>query len=308
MYALLEQLAGTPALGMAIGQVNQNPPLTPPGQLIGAVDPWWGAGEFVYAYAAAAIPAFQLCNIRPSFQTNQYRFDASPTPNVANLGGDVAVAMEALAAGQYGWFCVAGVVPVSSTAAVAAAAAIGLAAAGQLGANSAGKQLLNASCLGSSATTVVKANCIAAPGTTLLQVPNSDGWFPGVYLSGTGIAAGTTVLSVDGSGRYVTLSTATTASVAGSVTATYNNAVIFYNLVKLNRSFLQGAITCSTLGRFGKAPKRTRPWGLFSFRRVLWRMQDGTSQATPPVCHLREEDRGGSGRVRHRPAAEVQGH
>ena len=76
-----------------------------------------------------------------------------------------------------------------------------------------------------------------------LQVPNSDGWFVGAYLSGTGIAAATTVSSIDPSGRFVTLSVVTTAAVSGSVTATYNNATIFYNVAHLNRPFAQGAIT-----------------------------------------------------------------
>lgn len=245
MYAILEQIVGAPALSMAIGQVNQNPPLTPPGQIVNAADPYWGAGEFVYGYAAGTIRAFGLCVLTPSLQAGpaQYRFDATEAPNTANTGRPVAVAMQPMAAGQLGWFCIGGIVPVNSSAAVASAAAIGVAAAGQLGTNAAGKQLLNADCLGGSATTVVKANCTAPLGSTLLQVPNSDGWFPGVFLSGTGIAAATTVVSVDGSGRFVTLSAATTAVVAGSVTATYNNAAIFFNLVRLGRSFLQGAIT-----------------------------------------------------------------
>lgn len=251
MYASIDPVVGTPALGMNQGINNQNPPLTPPGQFITAVDPWWGAGEFVYAYAAGTIRAFGLCVLTPSFQTvaaantvaNQYRYDATEVANTANQGRPLAVAMEALVAGQLGWFCLTGLVPVNSTSAVAAAAAIGIVAAGQAGALAAGKQILNADCLGLSATTVVKANCTAGIGSTQLQVPSSDGWFPGVFLSGTGIAALTTVVSIDSSGRFVTLSVATTAAVAGSVTATYNNATIFYNILRLNRAFAQGAIT-----------------------------------------------------------------
>ena len=57
------------------------------------------------------------------------------------------------------------------------------------------------------------------------------------------IAAGTTVSSIDPSGRFVTLSAVTTAAVAGTVTATYNNATVFYNVAHINRPFAQGAIT-----------------------------------------------------------------
>ena len=242
MYALLDQLAGSPALS-AIGQANQNPAFTPPGILVTAVDPWWGAGEFVYAYASGTIREFGLCTLTPTFQTNQWRYDAAETAATANTGRSIAVAMQAMTAGQLGWFCITGIVPLNSNAAVASGVAIGVAAAGQGGANVAGRQILSIDCLGDSSTTVIKTNCTAASSSTLLQVPNSDGWFAGIYLSGTGIAAGTKVTSVDGSGRFVTLSAATTAAVAGSVTGTPNNGTIFYNKVRLNRPFVQGAIT-----------------------------------------------------------------
>ena len=52
------------------------------------------------------------------------------------------------------------------------------------------------------------------------------------------------VVSIDPSGRFVTVDVAnTTAGIAGTVTATYNNATIHYNVASLNRSFAQGAIT-----------------------------------------------------------------
>jgi hypothetical protein len=116
-------------------------------------------------------------------------------------------------------------------------------AAGQLGANSAGKQIVNARVVAPATTTVVKANSVANSGSNRLQVTNSDGWFIGAYLSGTGIAAGTTITDISPDGTQVTLSAATTAAVNGSVTATYNNATIFYNVLHINRPFAQGAIT-----------------------------------------------------------------
>jgi hypothetical protein len=90
---------------------------------------------------------------------------------------------------------------------------------------------------------VAKANCAAANASRRLVTPNADGWFIGAYLSGTGIAAGTTVVSIDPDNRTVTLSADTTAQVTGTVTATYNNATVYYNIVHINRPFAQGAIT-----------------------------------------------------------------
>lgn len=216
-----------------------------PGMLITAVDPWWGAGEFIYVRAAGSIRQFGLCVLTPVFDSalNAYRYDMTEAPNTANLGRAVVVAMAPMVSGNYGWACCAGIVPVNSNASVAADSTFGIGAAGQGSTNSAGRQVLNARIIAAASTTVAKAGCQAASGSLKLTVPNSDGWFVGVYLSGTGIAAGTTVSSISPDGRTVTLSAATTAVVAGTVTATYNNATVFYNVAHLNRPFLQGAIT-----------------------------------------------------------------
>lgn len=244
MYAILDSLAGSPQI-QNIGLVADATPRLPQGELVTGSDAWWGTGEFVYGRANGSIRAFGVCVCTPVFDAtlSAWRYDFTEVPNTANLGRELSVSMNTLTAGQYGFFCVSGVTPVNCQASVAADTTFGIAAAGQGGANSAGKQILNARVVAAGATTVVKTNCTSIGLSTLLQVPNSDGWFVGAFLSGTGIAALTVVTSVDPSGRFVTISVATTASVAGSVTATYNNATIFYNVAHLNRPFAQGAIT-----------------------------------------------------------------
>lgn len=214
-----------------------------PGFIIQAVDNYWGAGEFVYVRATATIRMGATVSLLPVVASGAYRFDATEVANTANLGRMVGIAMTPMTVGQFGWICVFGVVPALSNASVAADSAIGIVAAGQLGANSAGKQILNARVAAAATTTVAKANSVANSGSTLLRVTNSDGWFIGAYLSGTGIAALTVVTDIDPLGTQVTLSVATTAAVNGTVTATYNNATIFYNVVHVNRPFAQGAIT-----------------------------------------------------------------
>jgi hypothetical protein len=244
MYAQTDSVIGLPPLGFG-GLVADATPRVQPGNFITMVDNYWGAGEFIYLRANGTIRMLGICTILQVFDSTLgcWRWDATEVPNTAGLGRELAVAMNAMTAGQYGWFCISGLVPVNCQAAVAADTTFGIAAAGQGGANSAGKQILNARVVGASSATVVKANCAAASGSLVLQVPNSDGWFEGVFLSGTGIQAATTVVSIDPTGRFVTLSLATSAAVAGSVTATYNNATIFYNVAQLNRPFAQGAIT-----------------------------------------------------------------
>lgn len=243
MFAPVNAVVGIPPAQLS-GITADTTPKVAPGMTLPMTDPWWGTGEFIYARANGSIRAFGLCVLTPVFDTslNSWRFDAAEVPNTANLGRSLCVSQMALSAGQYSWFMIQGVTPVNCSANVAADTTFGIAAAGQGGANSAGKQILNARVAAPATTTVVKQG-LADSGKSVLQVNNSDGWFVGAYLSGTGIAAGTTVTAIDPSGRFVTLSAVTTAQVNGAVTATYNNATIHYNVAFLNRPFAQGAIT-----------------------------------------------------------------
>lgn len=244
MFAVLDSLVGAPQIQF-LGLTADATPRAAPGTFVTAIDQYWGTGEFIYARANGSIRAFGLCVLTPVFDSalGSWRFDMTEVPNTANLGRMLAVSALALTAGQYSWFQIGGITPVNCSASVAADTTFGIAAAGQGGANSAGKQILNARVIAPATTAVVKANAAANSGSLVLQVSNSDGWFVGAYLSGTGIAAGTTIASIDPTGRFVTLSAATTAAVAGAVTATYNNAAVFYNVAHLNRPFAQGAIT-----------------------------------------------------------------
>lgn len=222
------------------------------GLMVDGTNSWWGGCRVIYAKAGGSIRQYGLCVLTPAFNSSQgtesnpyipgWETVATEVPNTANLGRSLAVAMAAMSSGQFGWFMLSGVTPVNCTASVAADTTFGIAAAGQGGANSAGKQVLGGRVVAAATTTVVKSG-VAPANSTVLTVSNSDGWFPGVFLSGTGIATGTTVSSVSSDGRSVVLSAATTAAVNGSVTATYNNATIFYNVAHINHPIAQGAIT-----------------------------------------------------------------
>lgn len=223
---------------------SPSPLLQANGTILKAIDPWWGAGEFMYVRANGAIRAFGVVVVTPTFDSteNRYRYEATEVPNTANLGRSLGVSLRALTAGQYGWVCVGGVFPVNCNASVAADTTFGIAAAGQGGANSAGKQILNARVVAAGSTTVAKS-CRVTANSPIVNVPNADGWFVGMPISGTGIPASTTVAGVDVSGLAITLSANATASGQVTVTGTYNNGTIFYNVAHLNRPFAQGAIT-----------------------------------------------------------------
>lgn len=245
MYAAQSPLIGSPLINRigldSAGTVRSQPH----GQIVLAADPWFGAGEFMYARANGTIRAFGICQLNPTFDSTDmcWRFEATEAASTAILGRTVCVAQSGMASGDYGWFCVGGVTPVNCNAAVAADATFSIAATGQGGAAATGKQIVNARIIGASTITVAKANCTQVGLSTILTVPNSDGWFEGVYLSGTGVAAGAMVSSISPDGRTVVMSAASTAVIAGTVTATYNNATIYYNIAHINRPFQQGAIT-----------------------------------------------------------------
>jgi hypothetical protein len=238
------QMAGAPQIQLNGFSLDSSPKVRT-GRIFEAADNWWGGGEFIYAKYGGTIRQFGVCIITPTWDStlNIWDFVATEAPNTANLGKGLAIAQFAGSSGSYGWFQLSGVTPVNSSAAVAADTAFGIAAAGQAGAIANGKQILNARVIAASTTTVVKTGAFGNNGDSFFTVPNTDGWFPGIYLSGTGIGTNAVVNSVDPSSRVVTVSVANSAAVTGSITGTYNNGTVYYNIAQLNRPFAQGQIT-----------------------------------------------------------------
>lgn len=214
-----------------------------PGLVSLFVDPYWGGAEMLFVQANGTIRQFGLVTILPAVVNGKYQFQAVEVTNTTIMGRPVYVAMTSMTTGQFGWVAQVGIVPVNCNASVAADTTFSIAAAGQGGALAAGKQIVNARVAIAATQTVAKAGCQANSGSLKLSIPSADGWFIGAYLSGTGIAATTTVVDIDPSGTQVTLSLVTTAQVNGTVTATYNNATVFYNVAHINQPFAQGAIT-----------------------------------------------------------------
>lgn len=217
-----------------------------------ASDPVWGGGEFIFAKANGTIVLRGLCQLLPVWNSTNRNFDwnATAVPNTTIMGRPVGVCMaesgdavNALTTGQWGWFMVMGLTPINGTATVAADTAFGITAAGQIGALAAGKQIVNARVVTPATQTVVTASVSGLSGANTIQLANVDGWFVGAYASGTGVGAAAIVKAIDRMSNVITLSVVNSAAVSGNVTATYNNATIFYNVALLNRPFAQGAIT-----------------------------------------------------------------
>ena len=133
MYSLLNQIAGHQPFNdwFAPDTVARHPL----GTTLTAVDPYWGAGSFMYLKSNAAV-------LKGSIVIWDETYQATLAPSTANLGFPFAVATNAAPAGSFFWAQVAGLAVYKTNATVAADAALGIAAAGIAGANAAGKQML----------------------------------------------------------------------------------------------------------------------------------------------------------------------
>ena len=242
--ASMFSVAGYQAIG------NWNTPDTvqrhPLGTITNVVDPYWGGQELMYvqfafttgtALRTGAVMAYDVAS----------SFTATLVANTQNLGKSVGFNLNSIpsanASGTYYlWIVISGSYVAYSSASVAADTAIGIVAAGQAGTLATGKQLVNCRSTRPSSTTVAKANTVTQNGSPILKVFNTDGWFVGGSVSGTGITT-SLITAIDPDNRTVTL--ASNASATGSVTATqtFNDGTAHFNTVTFNRPFAQGAIT-----------------------------------------------------------------
>ncbi|MBI3716105.1 MAG: hypothetical protein HY255_08945 [Betaproteobacteria bacterium] len=246
----VQALTNSSALGVEVATaVSGYVPLIPVGTIATFNDPFFGGLECIRLSIAggSTVQVGSLSTIAPGFAY-------TALPNTANQGVSVAAATVNVPNNasftQYAWFAIAGRYPVFATASVAAGTAFGITAAGQVGAISAGKQILNAAIVNAATTTVVKGNTVTQSGSPLLKVSNADGWFVGVALSGAGIPASTSVGAIDPTGTVVSMvqtgtTTAQNATASGavSVTGTYNDGTKFWNVASFDRPFAQGQIT-----------------------------------------------------------------
>ena len=219
--------------------------LTSEGDIILFEDPFFGGGEAIYARAAGTIAPLEPVVFTPVFDSTEgrYVYAATTVPNTASLGKAAAVYMggASIASGQYGLFQITGLTPVACNASVAANTVVGIAAAGRLGAWATTKGVANCICAAAATTTVVKKNSYIQNAGFQIRVTNSDGWFVGMPLTGTGVGASAKILSISNDGKIVTVDVASTASGNVDVTGTYNNGTIYWNVIHMNRSFYQGA-------------------------------------------------------------------
>lgn len=238
-YKLLDQMAGYPPVYAAVAAPTnlRDLPLQP-GTIAGVMDPVFGGGEMIFARASAGIRQYGLCVLTPVYDatTRTYLQNMVECPNTATLGRSVYVAQTVLTTGQYGWFMLSGITPINGTASVAADTAFGITAAGQVGATSAGKQILGGRVVQAGAATLVKANARGVAADSWINLPDVDGLFVGGYGSGTGVGAAAIIAEIDPIGNRVRMTVVNSAAVTGDFTMTFNNATIYYNVCAINNA------------------------------------------------------------------------
>jgi hypothetical protein len=174
-------------------------------------------------------------------------FNIALNATTDNTGAPLAVTLSNFSAGdvtrQIGWVLISGVVPVTfSVAATAGQVFLGTAGNATPTANTGG-QILNA-------TTIIAAagNFTRTVTTTSGQSfarCKTNGLYPGIAISGTGIPASSVVASIDPSGLGIYLGSAVgtnvNATASGAVTGTFTHTG--YGIVQMSRPFVQGQIT-----------------------------------------------------------------
>jgi hypothetical protein len=238
--ATLVPVIGAPAAGnFFVPDSTQRLPL---GATLQVTDPYFGGQELMYVSFPPST-ALKVGHVVVVDSANS----ATAVPNTANLGQPVAFVLNAVpsvAAVQYGWVVVGGRCLALSGASVAANAAIGITAAGSLGAVANGKQILGAKVQVAATGTITKANTQTQNGSTTLKVTaGTDGMFVGQAITGTGVGASAVVSSIDPDNKTVVVSVASTATGSVTITGTNNDSTSYWNTLQVQRPHAQGQVT-----------------------------------------------------------------
>ena len=116
------------------------------GDIIKAVDPVFGVGEFIYLKGVASTVVGSVVTYDGNDGSGNPSFQTALAPSTANLDEPLAVAMGATGAGQYGWYQISGSAVVATNGTLAAGPGpVYLAGSGQVtSTQAAGKQVMNA--------------------------------------------------------------------------------------------------------------------------------------------------------------------
>jgi len=241
--ALSYPLSGTPMIGNSSSfiEVADNDtlyrPIIPVGTVVAYNDPYYGTGTAIRLVVPKNTTAFRVGTLAlAAAATNAgvlSNYSYVVVPVTASQNKPVFISLNAVplnaSFAQYAWFGVTGTSPVWGLSAIATTDKphISATAGAVFATATAGRNLIGLTPVVASTGTVVKANVRIQAGSPLLQVSNSDGWFVGQSVSGTGITT-SLITAISGDGLTVTLASNSTVTGATSATATNNDATNFF--------------------------------------------------------------------------------
>ncbi|ABR90756.1 Uncharacterized conserved protein [Janthinobacterium sp. Marseille] len=211
MFAAISPTLGTqPFNDWFVPDTTQRQPL---GMQVTAVDPFWGAGKFMYVASNAAI-------LKGSVVMWDETFTASLLPSTVTQGFCFGIAMAPIPSGSFGWVQLEGCAVYKTNATVAADGVLAIAAAGILGATATGKQVIGIrNRISATGTKTFTAN--TQSGSNKLFCPAGyDGAFLGMALTGTGVGASAVVAALDPDGKTIYAGTAIGTASGANSTAT----------------------------------------------------------------------------------------
>lgn len=211
MFAAISPTLGTqPFNDWFIPDTIQRQPL---GMQVTAVDPFWGAGKFMYVASNAAILKGSVCMWNETFT-------ASLLPSAVTQGFSWGVAMAPIPSGSFGWIQLEGRAVYKTNATVAADGVLAIADAGILGATATGKQVIGIrNRIAATGTKTFTAQTFN--GSNKLFCPQGyDGAFLGMALTGTGVGASAVVAALDPDGKTIYAGTAIGTASGANSTAT----------------------------------------------------------------------------------------
>jgi len=229
----------TPIAGLQPANDSFPPDTTqrhPMGMTVLVQDSMFGTRELIYAKSAAALVVGNPVILSTATASDgSLTLTATTMPTAIAQGKPIYVAATKFsAADQYGWFIRAGIAPVAGDSALAADAAAFAHAAGRIGATGVGKQLVGINVTEAATKTVVKT-CNLSNGSAIIRptTKNTDGWFIGMPLTGTGVGTSAKVTAINTDGT-VTVDVVSTATSSASVTGTFNDGTIYWAVCNLS--------------------------------------------------------------------------
>jgi hypothetical protein len=192
---------------------------------IRATEPLYGEGEFVLAFGVSGLQVGDLVSINPS--------TGATTRTLVATRGIIAVSMAAnIDTTALSWFQVFGTANVRCTTAASAGLPLYQSATAGTVLSTVAATGLVLGMASASATGYALAatkNCNLTSGSIFVNVPNLDGLFVGMTLSGTGVSASQTIAAIGQGGQYMGVATpnAGVIQLSAAATATGLNAVTF---------------------------------------------------------------------------------